>query len=175
MYGHSEVYSLSPDRRNEGCEVIVVLWKPAGSSSGGSSDTTKLRRHGTSSFPSNPLRRHRNMSWSSSIADISGSHRVQLALTAVLSACLAASAVVGLQNARRLYDIHDLKDSIPGLDQPHDIEKINKFGGAVPGKTAGDDEDGRSLALAARARLGDYDEGACRLLPISNDNRVDKL
>nr|POE59333.1 trna threonylcarbamoyladenosine dehydratase 2 [Quercus suber] len=101
-------------------------------------------------------------SWSTSIAEITGSHRVQLALTAVLSACLAASAVIGLQNARRLYNVHDLKDSIPGLDQPHDIEQINNFGGAVheaaAEAAAGDAEDARSVALARRARLGDYDE-----------------
>nr|POF05953.1 trna threonylcarbamoyladenosine dehydratase 2 [Quercus suber] len=100
-------------------------------------------------------------SWSASIAEITGSHRVQLALTAVLSACLAAGAVIGLQNARRSYDLHDLKDSIPGLDQPHDIEKINDFGGAAPEEASSadlHDEDARSIALARRARLGDYDE-----------------
>jgi hypothetical protein len=61
------------------------------------------------------------MSW---LPDLAGSHRVQLGLTAVVSGCLAASAVIGLQEARRWYNEHELKDSIPGLDQPHDIEQV---------------------------------------------------
>ncbi|KAK0944778.1 hypothetical protein LTR29_003791 [Friedmanniomyces endolithicus] len=101
-------------------------------------------------------------SWSSWLAerssDIASSHRVQLALTATVAAGLGVSAVIGLQNARRYYNVYDLKDSIPDLNSPHDVEKINDFGGAVaePGNENKDDE--RSAALARRARLGDYDE-----------------
>jgi tRNA threonylcarbamoyladenosine dehydratase len=62
------------------------------------------------------------MSW---LSDIAGSHRLQLGVTAVVSGCLAASAVIGLQEARRRYNAHELKDSIPGLDQPHQIEKVS--------------------------------------------------
>lgn len=61
------------------------------------------------------------MSW---LAEIAGSHRLQLGVTAVASACLAASAVIGLQEARKWYDERDLKDSIPGPNQPHDVEKV---------------------------------------------------
>ncbi|TKA57262.1 hypothetical protein B0A55_11860, partial [Friedmanniomyces simplex] len=53
-----------------------------------------------------------------------------LALTATVAAGLGVSAVIGLQNARRWYNVHDLKDSIPDVNSPHDVEKINTFGGA---------------------------------------------
>ncbi|KAH9827657.1 putative ThiF domain protein [Teratosphaeria destructans] len=103
-------------------------------------------------------------SWSSWLADrshdIASSHRVQLGLTAALAVGVGVSATLGLQNARRWYNVHDLKESIPDIDAPHDVEKINYFGGAEP---AIDEEgisrdDERSAALARRARLGDYDE-----------------
>jgi len=58
-------------------------------------------------------------------AEVASSHRVQLALTTVVALGVGAGAVIGLQNARRLYNIHDLKDSIPDLDDPHDIEKVS--------------------------------------------------
>jgi len=58
------------------------------------------------------------------LSEVSGSHRLQLALTAVVAGCVAASAVIGLQEARKWYNEHELKDSIPGLDQPHDVEKV---------------------------------------------------
>lgn len=37
--------------------------------------------------------------------------------------------------------------------------KINEFGAAAPEESRSTKEDERSAALAARARLGDYDEG----------------
>ncbi|KAM0716292.1 hypothetical protein Q7P37_007737 [Cladosporium fusiforme] len=93
------------------------------------------------------------MSW------IPESHKVHLALTAVVSSAIAASAVIGLQNAKKWYTIHDLKGSIPDLNTKHDVEKINEFGGASPEDTSTlSKEDERGLALARRARLGDYDE-----------------
>jgi len=52
------------------------------------------------------------------------SHRLQLAVTALASGCIAASAVIGLQNAKRWYSIHDLKGSIPDLASKHDVEKV---------------------------------------------------
>lgn len=58
------------------------------------------------------------------LSDIAGSHRLQLGVTAVASACLAASAVIGLQEARRWYEQHELKDSIPSLQQPHDVKQV---------------------------------------------------
>ncbi len=66
--------------------------------------------------------------WSSWLAerssDIASSHRVQLALTATVAAALGVSAVIGLQNARRIYSVYDLKESIPDLNSPHDVEKV---------------------------------------------------
>ncbi|KAK1066877.1 hypothetical protein LTR33_011481, partial [Friedmanniomyces endolithicus] len=101
-------------------------------------------------------------SWSSWLAerssDIASSHRVQLALTATIAAGLGVSAVIGLQNARRYYNVYDLKDSIPDLNTPHDVEKINDFGGAVAEAGSENKDDERSAASARRARLGDYDE-----------------
>lgn len=55
------------------------------------------------------------------------SHRLQLAVTALASGCLAASAVIGLQNAKRWYSIHDLKGSIPELSSKHDVEKVDNL------------------------------------------------
>lgn len=61
---------------------------------------------------------------SSWFSEIASSHRLQLGVTAVLSGCIAASAVIGFQEIRKQYNEHELKDSIPGLDQPHDIERV---------------------------------------------------
>lgn len=52
------------------------------------------------------------------------SHKLQLGLTAVASGALAATAVVGLQNAKKWYSVHDLKGSIPDADSKHDVEKV---------------------------------------------------
>ena len=61
---------------------------------------------------------------SSWLSEIASSHRLQLGVTAIASGCLAASAVIGLQEARKWYNERELKDSIPGLDQPHDVERV---------------------------------------------------
>lgn len=64
------------------------------------------------------------MSW---LSEIASSHRLQLGVTAVASGFLAASAVIGLQEARKWYNERDLKDSIPDLSQPHDVEKVRNL------------------------------------------------
>lgn len=61
---------------------------------------------------------------SSWLSEIASSHRLQLGITAVASACIAVSAVLGLQEAQKWYNERELKESIPGLDQPHDIEQV---------------------------------------------------
>ncbi len=59
------------------------------------------------------------MSW---LSEIASSHRLQLGVTAIASGFLAASAVIGLQEARKWYDERDLMTSIPGLGP--DVEKV---------------------------------------------------
>jgi hypothetical protein len=52
-------------------------------------------------------------------------HRLQLGITAVVSGCIAVTAVLSLQEARKWYNEHELKESIPDLDQPHDVERVS--------------------------------------------------
>lgn len=66
------------------------------------------------------------MSW------IPESHKVHLALTAVASGAIAASAVIGLQNAKKWYNVHDLKGSIPELSAKHDVERVGRPGYHTP-------------------------------------------
>lgn len=61
---------------------------------------------------------------SSWLPDFAASHRVQLALTAVISGCIAASAVIGLQEAKKRYNLYDLKESIPDPESPHDVNRV---------------------------------------------------
>ena len=68
---------------------------------------------------------------SSWLAETASSHRLQLGLTAVVSGCLAASAVIGLQEARRRYNEYDLKESIPAFDQRHDVERVSSVLGSL--------------------------------------------
>lgn len=61
---------------------------------------------------------------SSWMSDIASSHKLQLAVTAAASVGLTVSAVLGLQQARRWYNVNDLKHSIPDLDSKHDIKRV---------------------------------------------------
>ena len=67
-------------------------------------------------------------SWTNWLAerssDIASSHRVQLGLTAALAAGVGVGATIGLQNARRWYEVYDLKETIPDLDSGHDVKKV---------------------------------------------------
>ncbi|KAL2868490.1 tRNA threonylcarbamoyladenosine dehydratase [Aspergillus lucknowensis] len=87
----------------------------------------------------------------------SNSHQAQLAVTAVLSGVVAASAILGLQKFRRREAVKKLKESIPEVDEKHRAESLNEYGAAArtPGWTK---EDERGAALARRAQQGDYDE-----------------
>ena len=58
------------------------------------------------------------------LSDIASSHRLQLAVTAAACIGIGATAVLGLQNAKRWYTIHDLKESIPGVEEQHDVTKV---------------------------------------------------
>lgn len=62
--------------------------------------------------------------WAERGAEIAASHRVQLGVVAAVGIGVGVSATVGLWRARRWYEVHDLKRSIPGLDDPHDVEKV---------------------------------------------------
>lgn len=53
-----------------------------------------------------------------------GSHNSQLATTAVLSGAAVAGAIFGYQAYRRKEAVHDLKASIPDLDEEHHAEKV---------------------------------------------------
>ncbi|KAL1303884.1 hypothetical protein AAFC00_000338 [Neodothiora populina] len=92
------------------------------------------------------------------VEQVSSSHRLQLATTAVVSGLLVGGAIIGYQNTSRRHRVHELKDSIPDPKQKHDIFKINEFGAAAADGSRSTKEDERGAALAARARLGDYDE-----------------
>ncbi|KAH0117747.1 hypothetical protein KCU66_g10314, partial [Aureobasidium melanogenum] len=92
------------------------------------------------------------------IDQVRSSHNLQLAATAVASGLLVGSAILGLQKAKQQYRVSDLKSSIPDLDKDENVIQINNFGGAVQDGSRSSKEDERGAALAARARLGDYDE-----------------
>lgn len=57
-----------------------------------------------------------------------GSHNSQLATTAVLSGAAVAGAIFGYQAYRRKEAVHDLKASIPALDEEHHAEKVRIAG-----------------------------------------------
>lgn len=53
-----------------------------------------------------------------------GSHSSQLATTAVLSGAAVAGAIFGYQAYRRKEAVHDLKASIPEIDEQHRTERV---------------------------------------------------
>ncbi|KAE8863613.1 hypothetical protein PTNB73_06820 [Pyrenophora teres f. teres] len=84
-------------------------------------------------------------------------HNAQLITTAAVSGFVVGSAILGLQKARRMMRVADLKASIPEISDDHRSSRLTEYGAAskifAPSK-----EDERSMALAARARKGDYDD-----------------
>ncbi|KAF1927394.1 uncharacterized protein M421DRAFT_421800 [Didymella exigua CBS 183.55] len=94
---------------------------------------------------------------SSWISRATESRNAQLVTTAVVSGVVVASAILGLQKAKRMYRVADLKASIPDITDDHHSTRLTEYGAASsvfkPSK-----EDERSMALAARARKGDYDD-----------------
>ena len=54
-----------------------------------------------------------------------GSHNSQLATTAVLSGAAVAGAIFGYQAYKRKEAVHDLKASIPVVDDKHHAEKVS--------------------------------------------------
>lgn len=53
-----------------------------------------------------------------------GSHKVQLAATAVLSGAAVAAGILGFQAMRRHDAVEKLKASIPEIDERHHAEKV---------------------------------------------------
>jgi len=64
---------------------------------------------------------------SSWYSDAFNSHKVQLIFTAVVSGTVVASAIIGLQAAKRQYKVHDLKESIPKVDEKHDVGRVSIY------------------------------------------------
>lgn len=87
-----------------------------------------------------------------------GSSHGQLATAAVVSGAAVAGAIFGYQSYKRKEAVHDLKASIPGIDDLHTAETLTDFGAASNGVQLSK-EDERSAALARRAQRGDYDDG----------------
>ena len=50
--------------------------------------------------------------------------QAQLATTALLSSATVASAILGYQNFKRKEAVHDLKSSIPDINEEHHAEKV---------------------------------------------------
>ncbi|KAK8226724.1 hypothetical protein HDK77DRAFT_384778 [Phyllosticta capitalensis] len=94
---------------------------------------------------------------SSWISRTPSSHNAHLAMTAVASGALAASLVLGYQAARRKYNVARVKSHIPEIGQEHVATRLTEYGAAAETNTLSK-EDERSVALATRARNGDYDE-----------------
>ncbi|KAJ4354857.1 hypothetical protein N0V95_003467 [Ascochyta clinopodiicola] len=94
---------------------------------------------------------------SSWISRATENRNAQLITTAVVSGVVVASAILGLQKAKRMYRVADLKASIPDITDKHHSTRLTEYGAASNVfKPSAEDE--RSIALAARARKGDYDD-----------------
>ncbi|KAF2003136.1 hypothetical protein P154DRAFT_618126 [Amniculicola lignicola CBS 123094] len=94
---------------------------------------------------------------SSWISRTTSSHNAQLITTAIVSGVVVGGAILGFQQARRMYRVNELKDSIPDIGEEHHATRLTEFG-AASGAFQPSKEDERSMALAARARRGDYDD-----------------
>ncbi|KOS41679.1 hypothetical protein ACN38_g7445 [Penicillium nordicum] len=86
-----------------------------------------------------------------------GSSHGQLATAAVVSGAAVAGAIFGYQSYKRREAVHDLKASIPSLDDLNPAEMLTDFGAASNGVQMSK-EDERSAALARRAQKGEYDD-----------------
>jgi hypothetical protein len=52
-------------------------------------------------------------------------HNAQLITTAVVSGVVVGSTILGLQKARRMYRVADLKASIPDIDGEHHATRVS--------------------------------------------------
>ncbi|KAI0124684.1 ubiquitin-protein ligase molybdopterin-converting factor [Xylariales sp. AK1849] len=81
---------------------------------------------------------------------------IHFATTAIMSGAVVAGAILGYQQFQRESRIHQLKDSIPELENEEGdaLRKLTSFGGA----SKADQEDLRNEALARRAQTGEFDD-----------------
>lgn len=61
---------------------------------------------------------------SSWLESVGSSHKLQLAATALVSGAVVGGAILGLQEAKRKYRVHDLKHSIPDAKENHDTTGV---------------------------------------------------
>jgi hypothetical protein len=61
---------------------------------------------------------------SSWISRATESRNAQLITTAVVSGALAASTILGFQQARRMYRVAEVKASIPDIDDDHQASRV---------------------------------------------------
>ncbi|KAI1864680.1 hypothetical protein JX265_008404 [Neoarthrinium moseri] len=85
----------------------------------------------------------------------SSSNHVQLATTAIVSGAVVAGAILGYQQFQRESRVHQLKHSIPEVENEGEaLRKLTSYGGA----SKANDEDLRNEELARRAQAGDFDD-----------------
>jgi len=69
---------------------------------------------------------------SSWIDRATANHNAQLVTTAVVSGVVVGSAILGLQKAKRMYRVADLKASIPELDDDHRTNRVSLERNSTP-------------------------------------------
>jgi hypothetical protein len=62
---------------------------------------------------------------SSWISRATANHNAQLVTTAIVSGVVVGSAILGLQKAKRMYKVADLKASIPDIDEHHHATRVS--------------------------------------------------
>lgn len=62
---------------------------------------------------------------SSWISRATANHNAQLITTAIVSGAVVGSAILGLQKARRMYKVADLKASIPDINEDHHVTRVS--------------------------------------------------
>jgi len=61
---------------------------------------------------------------SSWISRATANHNAQLITTAIVSGVVVGSAILGLQKAKRMYKVADLKASIPDINEDHHATRV---------------------------------------------------
>jgi len=61
------------------------------------------------------------------ISRATASHNAQLITTAVVSGVVVGSAILGFQSARRMYNVEELKASIPNIDEKHHATRVRNL------------------------------------------------